>query len=85
MPPEEPVRYYRNCRPDTYCTLQDEKVLYFTPEHPQGFDTSENITRAVVLKYAEKQPHLDGEITPQQANDIRNKWDATGTLYEANK
>lgn len=72
----EPVRYFRNCRQDSYCTLQGETVLYFTPDHHDGFDTSEDITRAVVLKYAEKQPHLDGEITLKEVDKIRQGWSA---------
>lgn len=69
---DEPVRYFRNCNPASYCTLQGDCVTYFAPHVPNGF-VSEDITREVVLKYAEKQPALDGEIDHEAAMKIRAK------------
>lgn len=78
---DEPVRYFRNCRPGTYCTLQGETVLYFTPEYPDGFDTSDTITRAVVLKYAGTA--LNGEIMPEAVSKIRAAWATETTARDA--
>ncbi len=69
----EPIRYFRNCNPKTYCTLLGECVIYFAPHVPDGF-VSEDISRDVVLRYAEKQPATDGEIDFAAAMKIRETY-----------
>lgn len=69
----EPVRYFRNCEPTSYCMLVGDQVTYFSHNVPDGYPSSD-ITRSVVLAYAQKQPHLDGEISLERVNEIRQGW-----------
>jgi hypothetical protein len=71
------VRYFRNCNPASYCALQGDRVTYFAPHVPQGF-VSDDITPSVIFRYAEKQPHLDGEIDIERVEKIRAGWIAEG-------
>lgn len=72
--PFDSIRYFRNCNPLSYCTLQGDCVTYFAPHVPQGF-LSVDITPDVLFRYAEKQPDLDGEIDADYVEKIRSKWE----------
>lgn len=34
--PFDAIRYFRNCNPESYCTLEGDRVTYFAPHVPDA-------------------------------------------------